>query len=71
LTESSLVDLGVELIVYLRTSPEVAWTRVKEQAFHSVKEEQVASLEQFQKLHDLHEKLLMTPHPNVPSKVLV
>jgi hypothetical protein len=71
LTESSLVDLGVDLIVYLRTSPEVAWTRVKEQAFHSVKEEQVAFLEQFQKLNDLHKKWLMTPHPNVLAQVLV
>jgi hypothetical protein len=34
-------------VVYLRTSPEVAWARVKEQAVHSVKEEQVASRKQF------------------------
>jgi len=44
-----LVDIGADLVVYLRTSPENVWTRVKEQAVHSVKEEQVASLEQFQK----------------------
>jgi hypothetical protein len=29
LTESSLVDLGVDLVVYLRTLPEVTWTIVK------------------------------------------
>jgi hypothetical protein len=47
LADSSLFDLGITLIVYLRTSPKVAWARVKEQAVHSVKEEQVASLKQF------------------------
>jgi len=71
LTESSLVDLRVDLIVYLRTSPEVAWARVKEHAAHSGTEGQIASLKQLQKLHDLHEEWLMTPHPNVPTQVLV
>jgi len=46
LTESSLVELGINLIVYLRTSPKVAWARVKEQAVHSVKEGQFSFLEQ-------------------------
>jgi hypothetical protein len=55
----------------LRTSPEVAWARVKEHAAHSGTEGQIASLEQLEKLHDLHEEWLMTPHPNVPMQVLV
>jgi deoxyadenosine/deoxycytidine kinase len=71
LTQSSLVDLGVDLVVYLRTSPEVAWARVKERAAHSGTEGQVPCLDQLQRLHDLHEEWLMTPHANVPARVLV
>lgn len=32
LTTSPKIDLGVDLIVYLRTTPEVAWQRVKARA---------------------------------------
>jgi hypothetical protein len=32
LTTSPKIDLGVDLIVYLRTSPEIAWERVKARA---------------------------------------
>ena len=66
-----MVDLGVDLFDYLRTSPEVAWARVKEQTAHSGSERQVAPLDHFQKLLYLHEEWLMTHHPNVPARVLV
>ena len=32
LTTSPKIDLGIDLIVYLRTKPEVAWERVKSRA---------------------------------------
>ena len=50
------VDLGVDMVVYLRTSPEVAYKRLKARARS---EEKVVSIEYLKELHDLHEKWLI------------
>jgi len=49
------VDLSVDLVIYLRTSPEVAYQRLKARARS---EEKIVSLEYLQDLHNLHEKWL-------------
>ena len=68
LIESPQMNLEVDLIIYLRTSPEVAWERVKDRARA---EEKVIPLEYLKELHSLHEEWLMTQNTNVPAKVLV
>lgn len=71
LKASNRVDLGVDLIVYLRTSPLVAYQRLKSRARS---EEKIVSLNYLQDLHDLHEKwLLDNPVPDSlgGAKVLV
>ena len=60
--------LDVDLIVYLRTSPEVAHQRVKARARS---EESVIPIEYLRELHDLHEKWLMDGEEEVPAPVLV
>lgn len=47
------VDLSVDLVIYLRTTPEVAYERLKARARS---EEKIVSLEYLQDLHNLHEK---------------
>lgn len=49
------VDLSVDLVIYLRTTPEVAYQRLKARARS---EEKIVSLEYLQDLHNLHEKWL-------------
>jgi len=49
-------DVDVDLIVYLRTSPNIAMARVKSRNRH---EENSIPLEYFQKLHQLHEEWLV------------
>ena len=49
------IDLGVDLFIYLRTSPKVAHERLRARARP---EEKIVSLEYLQDLHDLHEKWL-------------
>ena len=51
------VNLGVDLVVYLRTSPEVAYERLRAR---SRSEEKVVSIDYLKELHDLHEKWLIT-----------
>ena len=47
--------MSVDLVIYLRTSPEVAYERLKAR---SRSEEKIVSLEYLQDLHNLHEKWL-------------
>ena len=63
-------DLGVDLVVYLRTTPEVAWERVRARARS---EEMVIPIEYLRVLHELHEEWLMSEvnQSKVPAKVLV
>ncbi len=56
LKTSNDVDLGLDLIIYLRTSPQVAYQRLKARARS---EEKIVSLNYLQELHDLHEAWLM------------
>ena len=50
------VDLGVDMVIYLRTSPEVAYQRLKARARS---EEKLVPIEYLRELHDLHEKWLI------------
>ncbi|XP_053379550.1 thymidine kinase 2, mitochondrial-like [Mercenaria mercenaria] len=49
-------DVTVDLVVYLRTSPELCYERIKARNRY---EEQKVSMDYLQKLHDLHEKWLL------------
>ncbi len=60
------IDVGVDLIVYLRTTPRVAWDRVKLRARD---EERDLSLEYIETIHSLHETWLLGNQ--IPCKVLV
>ncbi|XP_074646038.1 thymidine kinase 2, mitochondrial-like isoform X2 [Tubulanus polymorphus] len=57
-----------DLIVYLRTKPEVVYERIKKRGRL---EEQSVSVEYLQTLHELHEDWLVRKKFPVPSKVLV
>ena len=54
-SKESTLDFGVDLIIYLRTKPEVAYQRLKARARA---EEQIVALEYLQELHQLHESWL-------------
>jgi len=62
------IDLSVDLIVYLQTSPEVALQRVKER---SRGEEHLISEEYIRELHSLHEDWLIRQKYPVPAPVVV
>lgn len=47
------MDIGVDMFIYLRTTPETAYQRVKQRAR---KEEEVVPLEYLKQVHELHEK---------------
>ena len=53
--KDSNLDFGVDLIIYLRTKPEVAYQRLKARARA---EEKIVALEYLQELHQLHENWL-------------
>jgi len=61
-------DTKVDLTVYLRTNPEVAYQRMKTRAR---KEEQGLELEHFQRMHRLHEDWLVGPNKTVVQPVIV
>jgi len=63
------LDKSVDLIVYLRTTPETAWQRVKARARS---EEKVIPIEYLRELHELHESWLMNGEAeDLPAPVLV
>lgn len=65
LTTHSKLDMGLDLIIYLKTTPEVAWERVK---LRARKEEECVSLEYIKRIHLLHEQWLCSDCP--PCKVM-
>ena len=64
------VDIEVDLIIYLRTDPEVAFERLKKR---NRGEEQLIPIEYIRQLHDLHEKWLLKDRrgPLPTPKVIV
>lgn len=62
------IDLGVDLIIYLRTHPEVARERIKARGRG---EEHLISMEYLQQLHDLHESWLVKENPPLIAPVIV
>jgi len=65
LTDRPEFDMGVDLIVYLRTSPEVAMSRVKSR---SRQEEEAIPLEYYQRMHQLHEDWLIHKNSSMLTK---
>merc|ERR1719315_121613 len=67
---SNQVDLGIDLIIYLRTSPEVAYQRLKAR---SRSEEKIVSIDYLRDLHDLHESWLVQDqvHRKGGAKVII
>lgn len=61
-------EVGLDLIIYLRTSPKVAWERMKSRDRN---EESKVPLEYLQQLHDLHEDWLLKDTDKVRAPVLV
>lgn len=57
----------IDLIVYLKTTPEVVYERMKKRARA---EEATVTLEYLRELHDLHEKWLMSDKNHIPVLVL-
>jgi len=70
LVNSPELDLGVDLIVYLRTKPEIARERLLGRGRG---EEHLISLEYIQRLHDLHEEWLVQGNHqlHVPQVIVV
>ena len=71
LTNNKNYDMGVDLIIYLQTSPEVALTRVRGR---QRSEEQEIQLEFFKRMHGLHEDWLINKNSTMvvrPPQVLV
>jgi len=68
LLTSPQVDLGVDLIVYMRTSPEVALTRLKKRGRG---EEHLIAKQYIDDLHQLHEDWLIHGKHALPAPVIV
>ena len=71
LTDNKVYDMGVDLIIYLQTSPEVALTRVRGR---QRSEEQEIQLEFFKRMHSLHQDWLINKNSSTvvpPPQVLV
>merc|ERR1712179_664070 len=68
LLTSPQVDLGVDLIVYMRTSPEVALTRLMERGRG---EEHLIAKQYIDDLHQLHEDWLIHGKHALPAPVIV
>lgn len=62
------LDVGVDLIVYLRTDPELLHARIKQRARS---EEQAIPLQYLKDLHTLHEEWLTGQTGSLPAPVLV
>jgi len=59
--------MDVDMFIYLRTSPEVAYQRVQERAR---KEEEVVPLEYLKQVHDLHEKWIKSIPKEIPVLIV-
>ena len=68
LTQDNSVDLKIDLIVYLRASPEVSFARTLNRGRE---EERDISQSDISKLHDLHEQWLIHELYPVPAPVYV
>merc|ERR1712002_985528 len=68
LLASPQVDLGVDLIVYMRTSPKVALTRLKKRGRG---EEHLIAKQYIDDLHKLHEDWLIHGKHALPAPVIV
>merc|ERR1711971_1076049 len=68
LTNSNEIDLGVDLIIYLRTDPEKALERVRSRARG---EENAIPLSYLTDLHNLHEDWLVNQKRALPAPVIV
>ena len=72
LTNHKMYDMEVDLVIYLKTSPEVAMSRVRGR---QRKEEQEIQLDFFKRMHDLHEDWLIYKNSSAtatpPPQVLV
>lgn len=62
------IDLNVDLIIYLRTTPQVAYERLKARARS---EEKIVSLDYLTTLHNLHENWLQNAQLRGGAKLLV
>ncbi|XP_037950479.1 deoxynucleoside kinase-like isoform X1 [Teleopsis dalmanni] len=62
------VHIQADLIVYLRTSPEIVYERMKKRARS---EESCVPLQYLQELHELHENWLIHKYPFTNSKILI
>lgn len=62
------VDIESDLIIYLRTDPEVAYQRIKTR---NRLEEKNVTFEYIKHLHDLHDKWLNVNHTDVPKNIPV
>jgi len=67
LTSGSNWNLGADLIVYLKTSPEIAYERLKQR---NRGEEKLISLQYIKDLQDLHEDWLCHAKFPIPGQVL-
>lgn len=61
-------DIKSDLIVYIKTLPEVAFNRIKERGR---KEEEKISLEYLKKIHNLHEKVFIKEADQLQADLLV
>ena len=69
LQSNANVDLGIDLIIYLRTTPEVAYQRLKAR---SRSEEKIVSIDYLKDLHELYEAWLVQEQTNIGgAKVVV
>lgn len=67
--KNNQMDVGVDMFIYLRTSPQVAYQRVRQRAR---KEEEVVALEYLTQIHNLHEKWMesLANEGNIPVLVV-
>ena len=68
LTRNSGIFPDIDLIIYLKTSPEVVHTRIKKR---NRIEEQSMSIAYLQTLHDLHEEWLINKHFPCPAPLMI
>ena len=68
LTQNLDIFMNIDLIIYLKTSPEVVFTRIQKR---NRVEEQAMSLTYLQNLHDVHEEWLINKHFPCPAPIWI